>query len=343
MQHKKNIEGSFYIVKRGGAPRFQIIVLNTKDRDHYFFDITETFWWEADEFKYIFYDKTKPVPGPKWQATAAWFYEEADWKQAVEFLKRLTQQWRSHTTTQEKTMEDFLTVSKPVAEPATGDSSALEAGAPAPPEATGAPALDNPLARFFAKAPKAKEKPGPTLVQPPEGPEATASQGQGIKGSVSGGDGSAAPATVDLAALLSASTPHVPTGATRPMPTTPLRTPRLSPDAPLLRPSSFMQSASATKSGAQSNGEDSSAIESRLTKDATLSASASPRVPNLLEMLARPPRERVAVDQPVAPPVPGPSRVEQERRDRLREAVASLAQSDEFLALLSKHLEKFGI
>lgn len=80
---RKDVEGSLFLVKRRGTPRFQIIILNKKSADNYVEDVGGGFQCELNPPYLLYRNKVGEVVG-------IWFYEEADCKRIAEIITKIS-------------------------------------------------------------------------------------------------------------------------------------------------------------------------------------------------------------------------------------------------------------
>lgn len=80
---RKDVEGSLFLVKRRGTPRFQIIILNKKSADNYVEDVGGGFQCELNPPYLLYRNKLGEVVG-------IWFYEEADCKRIAQIITKIS-------------------------------------------------------------------------------------------------------------------------------------------------------------------------------------------------------------------------------------------------------------
>lgn len=80
---RKDVEGSLFLVKRRGSPRFQIVILNKKSADNYVEDVGGGFQCELNPPYLLYRNKVGEVVG-------IWFYEETDCKRMCDILSKIS-------------------------------------------------------------------------------------------------------------------------------------------------------------------------------------------------------------------------------------------------------------
>ena len=80
---RKDVEGSLFLVKRRGSPRFQIVILNKKSADNYVEDVGGGFQCELNPPYLLYRNKIGEVVG-------IWFFEEADGKRMHDILSKIS-------------------------------------------------------------------------------------------------------------------------------------------------------------------------------------------------------------------------------------------------------------
>jgi hypothetical protein len=80
---RKDVEGSLFLVKRRGSPRFQIIILNKKSAENYVEDVGGGFQCELSPPYLLYRNKIGEVVG-------IWFYEETDCKRMCDILNKIS-------------------------------------------------------------------------------------------------------------------------------------------------------------------------------------------------------------------------------------------------------------
>ena len=79
---RKNVEGSLFVVKRHGSPRFRFIILNKKSADNFVEDVGGGFQCEVKEPYVLYRSSAGGVIG-------IWFYEEEDCRRIAALLQRI--------------------------------------------------------------------------------------------------------------------------------------------------------------------------------------------------------------------------------------------------------------
>jgi hypothetical protein len=87
---RKDVEGSLFLVKRRGSPRFQIIILNKKSADNYVEDVGGGFQCELNPPYLLYRNKVGEVVG-------IWFYEETDCKRMCDILTKISSTFAAPT------------------------------------------------------------------------------------------------------------------------------------------------------------------------------------------------------------------------------------------------------
>lgn len=80
---KKDIEGSLFLVKRRGSPRFRLIILNKKSADNYMEDVGGGFDAEVNSPYLLYRNKAGEVVG-------IWFFEESDCQRVAALIARIS-------------------------------------------------------------------------------------------------------------------------------------------------------------------------------------------------------------------------------------------------------------
>jgi Dcp1-like decapping family len=80
---RKDVEGSLFLVKRRGSPRFQIVILNKKSAENYVEDVGGGFQCELNPPYLLYRNKVGEVVG-------IWFYEETDCKRMCDILSKIS-------------------------------------------------------------------------------------------------------------------------------------------------------------------------------------------------------------------------------------------------------------
>lgn len=80
---RKDVEGSLFLVKRRGSPRFRFVILNKKGDDNYWEDVGSSFSCEKQEPYVMYRNGAAGVVG-------IWFYETADCQKFAELFERIT-------------------------------------------------------------------------------------------------------------------------------------------------------------------------------------------------------------------------------------------------------------
>lgn len=80
---RKDVEGSLFLVKRRGSPRFQIVILNKKSAENYVEDVGGGFQCELNPPYLLYRNRVGEVVG-------IWFYEETDCKRMCDILSKIS-------------------------------------------------------------------------------------------------------------------------------------------------------------------------------------------------------------------------------------------------------------
>jgi len=80
---RKDVEGSLFLVKRRGSPRFQIVILNKKSAENYVEDVGGGFQCELNPPYLLYRNKVGEVVG-------IWFYEQTDCKRMCDILSKIS-------------------------------------------------------------------------------------------------------------------------------------------------------------------------------------------------------------------------------------------------------------
>lgn len=81
---RKDVEGSLFLVKRRGAPRFRFVILNKKGDDNFWEDVGQNFSCEMQE-PYVMYRN-----GPGGGVIGIWFYEQEDCQKFASLFDKIT-------------------------------------------------------------------------------------------------------------------------------------------------------------------------------------------------------------------------------------------------------------
>ncbi|KAI8107485.1 hypothetical protein M9435_002514 [Picochlorum sp. BPE23] len=79
---RKDVEGSLFLVKRRGSPRFRFVILNKKGDDNYWEDVGSNFSCEKQEPYVMYRNGAAGVVG-------IWFYETADCQKFAELFEKI--------------------------------------------------------------------------------------------------------------------------------------------------------------------------------------------------------------------------------------------------------------
>lgn len=80
---RKDVEGSLFLVKRRGSPRFRFVILNKKGDDNFWEDVGQNFSCEQQD-PYVMYRN-----GPGGGVIGIWFYEQEDCQKFAELFEKI--------------------------------------------------------------------------------------------------------------------------------------------------------------------------------------------------------------------------------------------------------------
>ncbi|KAK9812955.1 hypothetical protein WJX72_006381 [[Myrmecia] bisecta] len=346
---RKDVEGSLFLLKRKSQPRFQFIILNKKSQDNYVEDVLGGFQFEQSKPYLLYRNKKNEVVG-------IWFYDAAECDKFDMLLQRITSAFAQTPALHQLPTDVQVTATRdgrPQTDQQATPSAGRESG-PAhlptsqphhppfpdagPPDASAGSADVDPLTRLFASM-----RTGAAAASTP--PPATGSQRSQPSTAhmpfaaplAEAGPPSAEPTLPVRASLDMPSSAHI----SPVRPAGQAQQPGTAPPVGLLTPSFFQKKASGQLPGAAPSTpgvapaavdptrQDSNALKTLLARAA--GNQAGPALPSQGQ-----PSGSQAAGSPAR-------QVDAAERDRMRQALTRLVQSDRFVDLIVSELKSSNL